>query len=90
MNKTTWLSRVHHRATHSRDAFSASLVLAFLLSSLLLGVWATKMWTDKAHLAIQQKQPVQYQSHSKSSEMKVKGIKLNVLCELGKCNRQDL
>ena len=73
LNKTTWLSRVHHRATHSRDAFSASMVLAALLSALLLGVWATKMWTDKAHLAIQQRQPVQYQSHSQSSEMRVKG-----------------
>ncbi len=72
-NKTTWLSRVHHRVTHSQEAFTASVVLALLLSVIVLAVAATKMWRDKTYRAIQQKQPVQYQAHSVRAEVLVKG-----------------
>lgn len=72
-NKTTWISRVHHRATYSHEAFSASLALGFLLSLIVLGVLASKMWRDKAFRAIQQRQPVKFESHSGQSEILVKG-----------------
>ena len=76
-NKTTWMERVHHRATHSHDAFVASVVLTGLIVSILAGVYFSKMWRDKAHLAIQQKQPVHFEHYSKKTEMRVKGAALN-------------
>jgi len=77
-NKTTFLSRLHHRMTYSHESLRASLVLAALLSAILVGVFATKMWRDKNFRdfrAIQQKQPVQFEAHSVKSEMLVKGRK---------------
>ncbi len=65
---------MHHRATHSKEAMSASLNMAFLLSLAVIGILATKMWTDKTHRAIQQRQPVQFDSHSVASEILVKDM----------------
>ncbi len=73
-NQTSWIARLHHRATHSRAAFSASVNLGFLLSLIVIGVLATKMWRDKAHRAIQQRQPVQFDSHSSHSEIPVRDM----------------
>ena len=51
------------------------MVISALLIMIVLGVLVTKMWKDKEHLAIQQKQPVSYIEHHKRTDMLVKGKK---------------
>ena len=72
-NMTTWLSKARHRATHSRDAFEASVAVGALVIMILFGVYFTKMWEDKSFQAIQQKQPVKYEHHNPNTDMLVKG-----------------
>lgn len=72
-NKTTWLQRAHHRVTHSRDAFMASCAVTGLIVAIVGGVLSSQMWKDKAHLAVQQRQPVHFDHYSKKTEILVKG-----------------
>ena len=73
-NKTSWLQRVKHRATHSRDAFIASMTLSILLCVMVIGVYMSKMWRDKTFQAVQQKQPIRFEQYDPKSEVLVKGM----------------
>ncbi len=73
-NKTSLLWRIHHRATHSRDAFVASILLCGLLSAVVLAVGASNMWKDKTFLPIQQKQPVHYEHYGRKTDVLVKDL----------------
>ncbi len=72
-NKTTLISKIHHRMTHSQEAWRASMAVSMLLALILIGVYFSKMWREKDHLAYMQKQPVKFQQNTTKEEMLVKG-----------------
>ena len=52
-NKTTMLSKIRHRATHSKDAMMASVVLTLVVVMLVVGVLHTRMWKERNFLSYQ-------------------------------------
>jgi len=73
-NKTTILSKIRHRATHSNEAVWASFTLSGLMILLVVGVLHSKMWNDRTYLSYPESQPVRYEQFSTKSEIKVKEV----------------
>jgi len=71
-NKTTMLSKIRHRATHSKDAMMASVVLTLVVVMLVVGVLHTRMWKERNFLSYQDSQPVKYEQYSKTAEIPVR------------------
>merc|ERR1719319_1251721 len=71
-NKTSLLSKIRHRATHSRDALWASIVMTGMIVMLVIAVLHSKMWQDTTFVSNQDSQPVKYEQYNSQSEIPVK------------------
>lgn len=66
--------QLHRRATHSREAFEATLYITSFAILVAVAVFLSKMWRDKANFTVQQKQPIKYTQNDRSQEMLVKDM----------------
>lgn len=73
-NKTSLLSKIRHRATHSRDALWASIVMTAMIVMLVIAVLHTKMWQDTTFVSNQDSQPVKYEQYNSKAEIPVKDM----------------
>jgi len=90
-NKTSLLSKIRHRATHSRDALWASIVMTGMIVMLVIAVLHSKMWQDTTFVSNQDSQPVKYEQYNSQSEIPVKEMlrgRARSLLELFKKNSQ--
>jgi len=74
MNKTTMLSKIRHRATHSNQAVWASFTLSGLMVLLVVGVLQSKMWNDRTFISYPDSQPVKFEQYNPKSEILVKDL----------------
>jgi len=74
VNKTTMLSKIRHRATHSNQAMWASFTLSGLMMLLVVGVLHSKMWNDRTFLSYTDSQPVKFEQYNRKSEILVKDL----------------
>jgi len=74
VNKTTMLSKIRHRATHSNEAMWASFTLSGLMMLLVVGVLHSKMWNDRTFLSYTDSQPVKFEQYNHKSEILVKDL----------------
>jgi len=74
MNKTTMLSKIRHRATHSNQAVWASFTLSGLMVLLVVGVLQSKMWNDRTFISYPESQPVKFEQYNPKSEILVKDL----------------
>eukprot|EP00092_Neocalanus_flemingeri_P015986 GFUD01017304.1.p1 GENE.GFUD01017304.1~~GFUD01017304.1.p1 ORF type:complete len:292 (-),score=89.85 GFUD01017304.1:178-1053(-) len=74
LNKTTMLSKIRHRATHSNEALWASFTLSGLMVLLALGVLHSKMWNDRNFISYSESQPVKFEQYNPKSEILVKDL----------------
>merc|ERR1719158_1013325 len=56
-NKTTLLSKIRHRTTHSYEAIWASTSLSLVVTLLVIGVLHSKMWQHRPHVSSMDSQP---------------------------------
>jgi len=73
-NRTTLLSKIRHRATHSNEAMWASFTLSTILVLLSIAVLQSKMWRDRCFLSYSESQPVKFEQYNRKSEVKVKHL----------------
>ena len=73
-NKTSVLSKLRHRATHSEEAVWASLSLSAVLGLLLLGVLQSRMWTQRSFISYPDSTPTKYEQHNRKSEIRVRQL----------------
>merc|ERR1719186_1346484 len=74
LNKTTMLSKIRHRATHSNEAVWASFTLSGLMVLLVVGVLHSRMWNDRNFLSYSESQPVKFEQYNPKSEILVKDL----------------
>jgi len=74
LNKTTMLSKIRHRATHSNQAVWASFTLSGLMVLLVVGVLHSKMWNDRTFISYPESQPVKFEQYNPKSEILVKDL----------------
>jgi len=73
-NKTSMLSKIRHRATHSNEALWASFTLSILMVLLVVGVLHSKMWNDRTYISYPESQPVKFEQFNPKSEILVKDL----------------
>uniref|UniRef100_A0A0K2UY35 Uncharacterized protein n=1 Tax=Lepeophtheirus salmonis TaxID=72036 RepID=A0A0K2UY35_LEPSM len=74
-NKTDLLSKIHHRATHSSDAYWASFILCTMGMSLIISVLSSKMWKESEYfITYTHCQPTVYPQYHEKSEILVKDL----------------
>ena len=73
-NKTSVLSKLRHRATHSEEAVWASLSLSAVLGLLLLGVLQSRMWTQRSFISYPDSTPTKYEQYNRKSEIRVRQL----------------
>jgi len=73
-NKTTFLSKIRHRTTHSKDAVWASLSISCIVVMLVVGVMQSKMWNHRPHVSSMESQPVKYEQYNTKAEIMVKEL----------------
>ena len=82
-NKTTLLSKIRHRTTHSYEAIYASMSLSLVVTLLVIGVLHSKMWQHRPHVSSMDSQPIKFIQWNPLAEIKVPvkliGI-INSLC----------
>jgi len=74
VNKTSMLSKIRHRATHSNEAVWASFTLSGLMVLLVVGVLQSKMWNDRTYISYPESQPVKFEQFNPKSEILVKEL----------------
>jgi len=74
VNKTSMLSKIRHRATHSNEAMWASFTLSGLMVLLVVGVLQSKMWNDRTFISYPDSQPVKFEQFNPKSEILVKEL----------------
>jgi len=74
INKTSMLSKIRHRATHSNEAVWASFTLSGLMVLLVVGVLQSKMWNDRTFISYPESQPVKFEQFNPKSEILVREL----------------
>lgn len=74
INKTTMLSKIRHRATHSNEAVWASFTLSGLMMLLVVGVLHSRMWNDRTFISYSESQPIKFEQYNPKSEILVKDL----------------
>ena len=72
-NKTTLLSKIRHRTTHSYEAIWASTSLSLVVTLLVIGVLHSKMWQHRPHVSSMDSQPIKFIQWNPLAEIKVPG-----------------
>ena len=70
-NKTTLLSKIRHRTTHSYEAIYASMSLSLVVTLLVIGVLHSKMWQHRPHVSSMDSQPIKFIQWNPLAEIKV-------------------
>ena len=70
-NKTTLLSKIRHRTTHSYEAIWASVSLSLVVTLLVIGVLHSKMWQHRPHVSSMDSQPIKFIQWNPMAEIKV-------------------
>ena len=70
-NKTTLLSKIRHRTTHSYEAIWASMSLSLVVTLLVIGVLHSKMWQHRPHVSSMDSQPIKFIQWNPLAEIKV-------------------
>ena len=70
-NKTTLLSKIRHRTTHSHDAVWASISLTLVVTLLVVGVLHSRMWQQRPHVSSMDSQPIKFIQWNPLAEIKV-------------------
>ena len=70
-NKTTLLSKIRHRTTHSYEAIWASMSLTLVVTLLVIGVLHSKMWQHRPHVSSMDSQPIKFIQWNPLAEIKV-------------------
>jgi len=73
-NKTSLISKIRHRTTHSSEAVWASLSLSCVVVLLALGVLQSRMWAHRPHISSMDSQPVRFVQYNSMAEIKVKEL----------------
>merc|ERR550517_836201 len=73
-NKTTLLSKIRHRTTHSYEAIWASVSLSLVVTLLVIGVLHSKMWQHRPHVSSMDSQPIKFIQWNPLAEIKVKRL----------------
>jgi len=73
-NKTTLLSKIRHRTTHSYEAIWASMSLSLVVTLLVIGVLHSKMWQHRPHVSSMDSQPIKFIQWNPLAEIKVKRL----------------
>jgi len=73
-NKTTLLSKIRHRTTHSHDAVWASISLTLVVTLLVVGVLHSRMWQQRPHVSSMDSQPIKFIQWNPLAEIKVKRL----------------
>ena len=72
-NKTTLLSKIRHRTTHSYEAIWASVSLSLVVTLLVIGVLHSKMWQHRPQVSSMDSQPIKFIQWNPLAEIKVPG-----------------
>ena len=81
-NKTTLLSKIRHRTTHSYEAIWASMSLTLVVTLLVIGVLHSKMWQHRPHVSSMDSQPIKFIQWNPLAEIKVLVILICVVNSL--------
>merc|ERR1719154_565002 len=73
-NKTSLLSKIRHRTTHSDDAVWASLCLSFLVTVLLVGLLQSGLWSHRPHVSTMDSQPIKFIQWNPLNTIKVRRL----------------
>lgn len=73
-NKTTVLSKIRHRTTHSKEAVWASLSLTCVVVLLVVGVLQSRMWHHRPFISSMESQPVKFEQYNSKAEIMVKEL----------------
>ena len=81
-NKTTLLSKIRHRTTHSYEAIYASMSLSLVVTLLVIGVLHSKMWQHRPHVSSMDSQPIKFIQWNPLAEIKVQVKLIGIISSL--------
>ena len=81
-NKTTLLSKIRHRTTHSYEAIYASMSLSLVVTLLVIGVLHSKMWQHRPHVSSMDSQPIKFIQWNPLAEIKVPVNLISIISSL--------
>jgi len=73
-NKTTVLSKIRHRTTHSKEAVWASLSLTFIVAVLVVALLQSRIWYHRPFITSMESQPVKFEQYNRKAEIRVKDL----------------
>lgn len=73
-NRTSLLSKIRHRTTHSDDAVWASLCLSFLVTVLVVGILQSRLWSHRPHVSSMDSQPIKFIQWNPLNTIKVRRL----------------